>query len=61
VFGEEAEEGEENCFQGRIKQILRVTLEALLTISEVAYTQLTYFLFYYLLIMMICVFAIICK
>lgn len=40
VFGEEAEEGEENNFQGRIKQILRVTLEALLAISEVQSTLL---------------------
>lgn len=39
VFGEEAEEGEENNFQGRIKQILRVTLEALLAISELYYRQ----------------------
>lgn len=37
VFGEEPEEGEDTHFKGRIKQLLRGTLDALLTIAEVRF------------------------
>lgn len=44
VFGEEPEEGEDTHFKGRIKQLLRGTLSALLTTSDVRFIYIMLFL-----------------